>query len=118
MAINKYSEKRPWGGFERFTLNESSTVKLITVLPNQKLSLQFHHERTEFWRVIKGTATVMIGDKTLQAKEGDEFSIPKEVQHRLMAGAEGVTVLEIATGIFSEEDEIRLSDDYNRTSPI
>ena len=44
-----YEEKRPWGGFRRYTHNELSTVKVITVKPGEVLSLQYHHHRDELW---------------------------------------------------------------------
>src|SRR5258706_508284 len=43
------TDQRPWGSFERFTLNESSTVKLIYVQPGERLSLQRHESRDELW---------------------------------------------------------------------
>ena len=36
---NIYEEQRPWGRFRRFTLNQFSTVKLITVNPGQVFGL-------------------------------------------------------------------------------
>ncbi|MEK7117452.1 MAG: mannose-6-phosphate isomerase, partial [Patescibacteria group bacterium] len=35
-------EQRPWGGFERFTKNERTTVKILTLNPEQEFSLQEH----------------------------------------------------------------------------
>ena len=29
-------DERPWGGFERYTLNEPSTVKIIEVAPGHR----------------------------------------------------------------------------------
>ena len=49
--MKKYKEKRPWGGFEQFTINEKSTVKILTLLPRQKFSLQYHKKRKEFWLI-------------------------------------------------------------------
>ena len=43
------TDQRPWGSFERFTLNEPSTVKLIYVRPGDRLSLQRHEHRDELW---------------------------------------------------------------------
>lgn len=114
MAIKKYSEKRPWGGFERFTENEQSTVKIISVNPNEELSLQFHRKREEFWRVVGGSGTVTIGEKVIQAKMGDEFSVGREEKHRMASGPNGMTILEIATGDFDENDIVRIEDKYNR----
>ena len=49
-----YSEDRPWGSFEKFHENEQCTVKLIYVNANSRLSLQYHSERWEFWKIVKG----------------------------------------------------------------
>ena len=50
-------DTRPWGRFEQFTHNEVSTVKLITVAPGQRLSLQVHEHRDELWVVTRGPVT-------------------------------------------------------------
>lgn len=112
--IKKYSEKRPWGGFERFCESESCTVKIITVNPNESLSLQYHNHRNEFWKILNGRPKLVIGDKTTYGKEGDEFFIPEKTKHRISAGKETVKVLEIAFGDFDEKDIVRLEDKYKR----
>lgn len=112
---NKYHEDRPWGSFDQFTLNEISTVKILTVAPDQVLSLQYHHNRTEFWHVIDGSGWMTIGDTEKEAHQGDEFIVPTGEQHRIRAGHEGMRVLEIAYGIFDEDDIVRIEDQYGRT---
>ena len=109
-------EERPWGSFERFTHNELSTVKIIRVLPGQELSLQQHAKRSEFWRIISGDGIVTEGEAEHPAATGDEFQFPPMTPHRIKAGPEGVSFLEIALGEFDEHDEIRLEDDYGRAS--
>src|SRR6185295_8394091 len=111
---NQYAEDRPWGAFERFTLNELSTVKIRKINAGKRTSLQLHHNRTEFWGILKGVGTVSIGGKEENAKEGMEFLIPPETTHRVTAGDEGIEWLEIALGTFDEGDEVRLEDDYGR----
>ena len=105
---------RPWGGYERFTLNEKTTVKIITVAPEQAFSLQTHAHRQEFWRILKGTGTITVGDTTTEAVEGDQFMIQVGDKHRAEAGPEGLEFLEIAFGEFDESDIIRLEDRYGR----
>ncbi len=108
-------EVRPWGNFERFTLNEISTVKIITVSPGEAFSLQTHATRTEFWRILNGSGTVTIGTQTQEAKEGDHFFVAIGEAHRVEGGPEGISFLEIAFGPFDEKDIIRLEDRYGRT---
>lgn len=111
---NYEKETRPWGTFERFTLNEASTIKIITVSPNEQLSLQTHEHRDEHWRVLAGSGTVVVGDDTLPATVGDTFYIARGTKHRMAGGREGLVILEIATGQFDEADITRLEDKYGR----
>ncbi len=109
-----YQEERPWGNFRQFTHNSPSTVKILSIKPNTSLSLQYHNNREEFWKVLSGQPVVTIGEQKIKAKAGDEFKIEKLQPHRLEAGEEDVQVLEIAYGNFEESDIIRLEDKYGR----
>ena len=109
-----YIENRPWGKFEKFHENEKSTVKLIYVNSNSRLSLQYHKHRREFWKIIKGKAVVEIDGKELLVKENENVNIPLGSKHRIKALEEDVIILEISYGNFDENDIIRIQDDYNR----
>ena len=111
---NYAEETRPWGNFKRFTHNELSTVKIITVNAGQSISLQTHEHRDEFWYVFKGTGTIRIGDTDYEAREGSRFFCPRGNEHRVTGGPEGTTFLEIAFGDFEEGDIHRLEDLYGR----
>lgn len=106
--------ERPWGNFRQFTHNDSSTVKIITVKPNESLSLQKHSKRAEFWYIISGAGFVEIGDEKKETTVGDEHEIAIGDKHRLSAGEEGLKVLEIAIGDFDENDIVHLEDKYGR----
>ena len=108
------AEKRPWGRFERYTLNEPSTVKIVYLDGDKRLSLQYHNNRSEFWKVIKGPVKVQLGDEVKLLQTGETITIPKKAVHRLIgAGVDGM-ILEISTGEFDESDIVRLEDDYKR----
>ena len=111
---NYEKEIRPWGDFERFTLNERSTVKIITLKAGEAFSLQTHQHRQEFWRVLSGSGTVTIGGDHRDAAPGNEFFIPYGTNHRAEAGQGGFVFLEIAFGEFDEGDITRLEDKYGR----
>lgn len=112
---NYKKEERPWGNFERFTSNEQTTVKIITVSPEQSLSLQTHAKRDEFWHVLSGSGTVCIDGAEIPAHAGDEFFIPRETTHRASGSTtEDLVFLEIAFGYFDEEDITRIEDRYGR----
>jgi mannose-1-phosphate guanylyltransferase/mannose-6-phosphate isomerase len=113
------ASERPWGGFEQFVLNEAVTVKIITVAPLQRLSLQRHAQRDELWQVIDGPADVEVEGQTNSVVTGGRAWIPRGSTHRLgNSGTAVVRVLEIAFGHFDEDDIERLVDDYDRVSPV
>jgi len=114
MKDKVFQVERPWGDFRQFTHNDLSTVKIITIKPNEMLSLQSHKHRTEFWHIIAGRGIVEIGETKKNTVTGDEHAIPIGAKHRLSAGPEGVQVLEIAIGDFDEEDIIHYEDKYGR----
>jgi mannose-1-phosphate guanylyltransferase/mannose-1-phosphate guanylyltransferase/mannose-6-phosphate isomerase len=109
-----FQVERPWGNFRQFTHNELSTVKILTLKPNEMLSLQSHKHRTEFWHITGGSGIVEIGGMKENAALRDEYEIPIGAKHRLSAGFDGIQVLEIATGDFDEEDIIHYEDKYGR----
>ena len=41
------------------------------IKPGASLSLQMHHHRAEHWVIVKGTARVTIGDKTMLIAENE-----------------------------------------------
>src|SRR5436190_12045687 len=96
--------KRPWGSFTRFTNNEPSTVKILNVNKGEQLSLQYHNHRQEFWKVLRGSPEIVIGDKVHEGNVGDEFLIDVKTNHRISAPDDDVEILEISTGEFDEDD--------------
>ena len=112
--IKPFQIERPWGNFRQFTHNVVSTVKIITLKPNEALSLQSHTKRDEFWRIIGGSGVVEIGDIKYNVSEGDEHYVPINAKHRAISGPSGLVFLEIDTGDFEENDEVRYEDKYGR----
>lgn len=116
MANVHMTAHRPWGTYTVLEENEGYKVKQITVFPGAKLSLQYHHHRSEHWIVVKGTATVTIDDKTFDLKQNESTYIPKEATHRLEnKNNEELVLIEAQVGTYLGEDDIvRLQDDYKR----
>jgi len=112
--MNISYDKRPWGDEEILTMNEQTSVKVLTVNPGQRCSLQYHEHRKEFWKVIEGNLRVVVNNEEKEAKLGDEFEIEPKMTHRLIGTDAPAKVLEISFGNFDENDIVRLQDDYGR----
>jgi mannose-1-phosphate guanylyltransferase len=107
---------RPWGTYTVLDDSEGYKVKQIVVRPGAKLSLQYHHHRSEHWIVVSGIATVTVNDKTFDLKQNESTYIPKEATHRLFNNQkEDLILIEAQVGTYLGEDDIvRLQDDYKR----
>src|SRR5512138_2516521 len=91
--------RRPWGSFSQYAFNQECTVSLMTVQPDQRLSLQSHTGRAELWIVLDDGALVQVGGVSRACMAGEEVWIPANEKHRLgCAGPNPVRVLEVAFG--------------------
>lgn len=113
---------RPWGEYYGWDQGEGWNLKTIYIHPKSRLSLQYHHRRTECWLLVAGDATAIVHDSKGKAssvalKKGQTYCIGKKQVHRLESKKGGV-VVEVAYGDFDEEDIVRIEDDHGRpTNP-
>lgn len=110
-------EHRPWGSFEQLGAGDDFQVKLIRVRPGGKLSLQYHHHRSEHWVVVAGTAQVTLGDERRRVEVNGYVHIPLGRIHRVenIAAVE-LILIEVQTGDYLGEDDIvRIEDIYGRS---
>ena len=136
---------RPWGGF--FVLDESqakqfadlyfpgvelSTLKIsgklspkiLMVEANKRLSWQYHNRRAEIWKLVAGTAGVVVSESDsegpLQKLDSGEIIRLRQGQRHRLVGLDGWGMIaEIwqhtdATSPSDEDDIVRLQDDYSR----
>ena len=115
---NHTTVHRPWGSYTILQRGKTFMIKRLTVLPHKRLSLQYHHHRSEHWVVVSGMAEVTNGDRTFFVQNGESTFVPAGVKHRLAnPGAIPLEVIEVQNGEYlSEDDIIRCDDDYDRES--
>tara|TARA_B100000795_G_scaffold269032_1_gene257304 strand:- start:9322 stop:10749 length:1428 start_codon:yes stop_codon:yes gene_type:complete len=108
---------RPWGWYDSLDKDISHQVKRIHVYPSQKLSVQRHKHRAERWIVIKGTATVTLGDKDYEYKIGEVVEIAIMQIHSLANYTQDdLEIIEVQLGDYLGEDDIeRFEDIYGRS---
>jgi mannose-6-phosphate isomerase-like protein (cupin superfamily) len=110
------TEMRPWGRWTVLGEGKGYRVKQIDVDPGCRLSLQFHHHRSEHWIVVSGMARVTIGEQVADVHPQESAFVPAGTSHRIEnPGPLPLTVIEIQSGTYLGEDDIvRLHDDYGR----
>jgi len=107
---------RPWGYYESIDSSERFQVKRIVVKPGATLSHQMHYHRAEHWIVVKGTAKVANGAKSILLSENQSTYIPLGEKHRLEnPGVIPLELIEVQSGTYLGEDDIvRFEDEYGR----
>lgn len=144
-TIENKDLSRPWGGF--FVINENQSdlfittffqhlnpadfeefsklsPKILLVQPGKRLSWQYHHRRAEIWKLIGGSAGVIVSDTDEQTdmktlKTGDVIELQQGERHRLIGLKEWGVVAEIwkhtdPKNPSDEEDIVRVEDDFGR----
>lgn len=107
---------RPWGTFTVLEEGPGYKIKRVVVYPQGRLSLQFHHRRSEHWVMVSGQARVTRGEEVFVLQPNESTFIPKEVPHRLEnPGTAPAVIIEVQNGDYlGEDDIIRLEDLYGR----
>ena len=107
---------RPWGTYEVLYTHDNYKIKRIVVNPGKRLSLQKHLHRNEHWIVVKGEATVQVGEDIYLVKENESTYIKQEEKHRLSNNSETpIVLIEAQVGSYTGEDDIiRIEDDFRR----
>jgi mannose-6-phosphate isomerase-like protein (cupin superfamily) len=107
---------KPWGSFHVLEDQPGYKAKKLVLLPGAALSLQMHRQRNEKWIIVKGRATVRVGETVKDMEYGESVFIPAQTKHRLENRTKKVVeIIEVQTGTyFGEDDIIRYEDIYDR----
>ena len=143
-VVDKDTE-RPWGGFfvisednaqdfsniyfngldtEELKVSGKLSPKILIIAPNKRLSWQYHHRRSEIWKVITGEIKVVTSHDDVERKEetlkdGDEIRLSKGERHRIIGLDDYAVVAEIWIHTDKEKpsneyDIVRVQDDFDR----
>lgn len=144
-TIVSKDENCPWGGF--FVIDESQALqfanryfdilnvsslkimgqlspKILVVVPEKRLSWQYHHRRAEIWRVIQGQVGVKRSKDDTEGElellnVGDTITLQLGERHRLIGLDDYAVIAEIwqhtdANHPSDEDDIVRVQDDFGR----
>lgn len=114
---------KPWGEELILRRGGTSVVKMLRIRPGCRLSLQYHRRKHETLLLLSGAALLTVGDFGVHESQlaheplvaGVRRHIPAGVVHRLTAGDVLAEILEVASRLPGDmEDIVRLADDYGR----
>jgi len=109
-------ENRPWGFYKVLLHKDNKKIKEIVINTNQKLSLQKHLYRNEYWCFTQGFGKITINNDIKYVEPGSVIYIPYKTIHRVEnIGKIKLVFIEVATGnCIDENDIIRFDDIYGR----
>tara|TARA_A100001015_G_scaffold294769_1_gene372944 strand:+ start:1913 stop:2539 length:627 start_codon:yes stop_codon:yes gene_type:complete len=115
------SEERVWGKFYNLFQDDRLKLKELVLQPNQGMSFQRHHKRSEIWFVSKGSCTVkhsLNGPKNINETNlstEDVFHIKRGEWHQLINPFEKPChIIEIQYGELTSEEDIERLYYYNK----
>lgn len=110
------SDNRPWGRWEEYLNEPGYRVKRIVVLPGERLSLQRHAQRKEYWVIVQGEGLFHLDGEDRRIAAGDSLFIPQGGVHRIANDTDQyLVIIETQMGVCREDDIERLEDDYGRS---
>jgi mannose-6-phosphate isomerase-like protein (cupin superfamily) len=111
-------EERPWGRWRVVDIGPTFISKRVEVHAGHRLSLQFHHHRSEHWVIVAGSGEATVDEDRIPVGPGDYVVIPCGARHRIHnTGAETLVFVEVQYGeLLDESDITRLEDDYARAT--
>ena len=118
MSINEVGKvyERPWGSYQTLAMADGYQVKILTVAPGGRLSLQRHFHRCEHWVVVAGVPTITVGEVVREYKRNEVAYIPLQAAHRIENFSDQpCELIEVQIGDYLGEDDIeRMDDVYGR----
>lgn len=109
--------ERPWGNYRTLELANGYQVKIITINPQGKLSLQKHSKRAEHWIITQGELNITVDENIKTYRVGEHVFIPVGAAHRMENFTiQHAVIVEVQVGFYLGEDDIvRLDDLYGRS---
>lgn len=107
--------EKPWGYYEVLAEGIGYKVKVIRVDAGERLSLQLHKYRREFWHILSGSGMMKVGPAEWDVERGDTVKIGELEVHRVSNTTDQpLLILELQEGVCDEGDILRVEDDYGR----
>ncbi|MCI2046574.1 MAG: cupin domain-containing protein [Faecalibacterium sp.] len=92
-----YAEKS-WGSFTVLDIQDGSMTIKIVLQPGHRLNYHSHDHRDEVWTVMSGAGTAVLDGVEQAVKPGDVVRMAAACKHTVIAGKEGMQILEVQLG--------------------
>ncbi len=92
-----YAEKS-WGSYRVIDVEDESMTVKVTLNPGNKMNYHSHDRRDEVWNVIEGSGRTIVEGVEKFVKPGDVITMPAGCRHTVIAGSNGIQLIEVQIG--------------------
>jgi mannose-6-phosphate isomerase-like protein (cupin superfamily) len=99
---------RDWGSWTILARGGGYKIKMLTLLPNKSVSMQYHNHRAETWCVVEGFGKAQVAERVFDIQKHTSFYIPRGVTHKVWntSSNHNLVVIEVQQGEITREDDI------------
>ena len=90
--------EKSWGSYQVIDAeNDSLTIK-VTLNPGHKMNYHSHEHREEVWTIVSGSGETIIDGIGRAVRPGDTVSMAAGCKHTIIAGKNGLQLIEVQIG--------------------
>ncbi len=90
--------EKSWGSYRVIDVEEGSMTVKVTLNPGHKMNYHSHQHRDEIWNVIAGNGRTIVDGMEQLVKPGDVITMSAGCKHTVIAGEEGLQLIEVQIG--------------------
>ncbi len=90
--------EKSWGSYRVLDVEEDSMIVKVTLNPGHKMNYHSHERRNEIWTMIAGSGITIVDGIKQPVKPGDVVSMNAGCKHTVIAGEQGLQLIEIQMG--------------------
>ncbi len=90
--------EKSWGSYRVIDVEEGSMTVKVTLNPGHKMNYHSHQHRDEIWNVIAGNGRTIVDGMEQPVKPGDVITMSAGCKHTVIAGEEGLQLIEVQIG--------------------
>lgn len=90
--------EKSWGSYRVLDVSSTSMTVKVTLNPGHRMNYHSHEKRDEVWTVTAGVGHTIVDGMVQPVKTGDVIAMASGCKHTVVAGAEGLQMIEVQLG--------------------
>ena len=90
--------EKSWGTYRILDVEEESVTVKVTLKPGHRMNYHSHERRDEVWTIVSGSGKTIVDGMEQPVKSGDVVTMAAGCKHMVVAGDEGLQIIEVQLG--------------------